>query len=299
MRKLLFIVLFSAALMQQIYAQEGYANLSIDNDLFFVQDMYYSSGIFLQYGREIKTASSDSLRAYGLWELGQEIYTPSNRYTKDTFEYDYPYGGWSYLKYSRQKEISSNKQIELGLQLGVTGDWSLGRWSQNTYHREVLGLRENAWVDQVPEAVHVNFFAGYFYQKEWANQLRFQGHLYGRLGTQRTDIGARLGLNLGLSNVLGLGANTRYFKEQGQGFYFGIDTNYLAHDYMVSGSLFNDDAPLTAVLEPLRMVVEMGFALQGEQWKFLFLYKNRSPDNALQPKKAHHLMTLSLTRFFD
>ncbi len=287
------------SVMQESYAQEGYANLSIDNDLFFVQDIYYSSGIFLQYGKEIRMSSKDSLRTYGMWELGQEIYTPSNHFSTDTSNYDYPYGGWSYLKYSRQKEISSNKQFELGLQLGATGDWSLGRWSQNTYHREVLRLRENAWVGQMPSAVHINLFAGYFYQKEWINQLRFQSHLYGRLGTQRTDLGARVGLNLGLANVLGLAANSRYFTTWGQGFYIGIDTNYLAHDYMVSGSLFNDDAPFTVELEPSRLVVEMGFAAQGEQWKFVFLYKNRSPDTALQPKKSHHLMTVSLSRFFE
>ena len=117
--------------------------------------------------------------------------------------------------------MSPNKQFEVGLQFGFTGDWSLGRWFQNTYHREVLGLAENAWVDQVPDAVHVNLFAGYFHQKELAEQIHFQGHIYGRLGTQRTDIGARLGLNLGLAKALGLAANTGYFTTPGQAFYFG------------------------------------------------------------------------------
>ena len=41
----LFISLFSTALWGQ-----NYGGLSIDNDLFFGKDYYYSSGIFLQYG---------------------------------------------------------------------------------------------------------------------------------------------------------------------------------------------------------------------------------------------------------
>ncbi|MDB4186782.1 lipid A deacylase LpxR family protein [Flavobacteriaceae bacterium] len=299
MKRLLLIVFCVSSAIQGMYGQEGYFNLSIDNDFFFVNDIYYTSGIFLQYGKEVKKTCSDSLRHYDLWELGQEIYTPSDRYSENTADYDYPYGGWAYLKYSRQKELSPNKQFEVGLQFGFTGDWSLGRWFQNTYHREVLGLAENAWVDQVPDAVHVNLFVGYFHQKELAEQIHFQGHIYGRLGTQRTDIGARLGLNLGLAKALGLAANTGYFTTPGQAFYFGIDSAYIAHDYMITGSLFNEEAPFTSELVPFRLVVETGFALQGEKWKFLFLYKNRSPDNTLQPKKSHHLMTLSLSRFFD
>ena len=114
-----------------------------------------------------------------------------------------------------------------------------------------------------------------------------------------SDKHARLGLNLGLAKALGLAANTGYFTTPGQAFYFGIDSAYIAHDYMITGSLFNEEAPFTSELVPFRLVVETGFALQGEKWKFLFLYKNRSPDNTLQPKKSHHLMTLSLSRFFD
>ena len=41
----LFISLFSNALWGQ-----NYGGLSIDNDLFFGKDYYYSSGIFLEYG---------------------------------------------------------------------------------------------------------------------------------------------------------------------------------------------------------------------------------------------------------
>ena len=95
MKRLLLIVFCVSSAIQGMYGQEGYFNLSIDNDFFFVNDIYYTSGIFLQYGREVKKTSSDSLRHYDLWELGQEIYTPSDRYSGNTADYDYPYGGWA------------------------------------------------------------------------------------------------------------------------------------------------------------------------------------------------------------
>ena len=37
-------------------------------------------------------------KRYAHWTLGQEIYTPSNRYTIDTNKFDYPYGGWLFLE---------------------------------------------------------------------------------------------------------------------------------------------------------------------------------------------------------
>ena len=300
MRRFLF---FSVVLFGQLFslhAQSRYFNLNVDNDLFFVTDYYYSSGIFLQYGRELKTEDEeDAQRQFRLWELGQEIYTPSNRFATDVRLYDYPYGGWTYLKHSRQKEISTKKQYELGLQLGVTGDWSIARWMQNTYHTTVLNLPENAWVDQMPEAVHFNLFGQYFAQRSLGKYLYFMQQWYSTLGTQRMDVGGRFGLNIGSGHYFGLGANTLYNQSQGDAFYVGVNTRYVAHDYMLTGSLFNDKASFTAENVPFRYEVEVGFALQKERWKFFFMYKNRSRDNGLQPEEGHHLMNITLSRFFD
>jgi len=299
LKRLLLLVVFLYG-STSLLAQSKYFNLNVDNDLFFVTDYFYSSGIFLQYGKEIfSETTNDSLRKFKLFELGQEIYTPSNRFSTDPQEYDYPYGGWTYLKFSQQKELSANKQYEVGLQVGVTGDWSIARWMQNTYHTNVLGLPENAWVNQVPEAVHINVFAQYFYQKKWGEYLQYVSQSYSSLGTQRIHLGHRIGLNIGDRNVFGLGANTLYNKGNGDAFYIGLNSSYVFHDYMLSGSLFHDKALFIADNVPFRYEVEVGFALQNNRWKFLFLYKNRSRDNALQSKTSHHLMNITLSRFFD
>ena len=299
MKKLLLLVVFLWG-TTLLFGQSRYFNLNVDNDLFFVTDYYYSSGIFLQYGKEIfAETTNDSLRKFQLFEVGQEIYTPSDRFSIDPQEYDYPYGGWTYIKVSQQKEISKNKQYEIGLQLGVTGDWSLARWMQNTYHTNVLGLPENAWVNQVPEAFHLNVFAQYFYQKQWGKYLRYIHQNYSSIGTQRMHLGNRMGLNIGNGTVFGLGANTLYNQGDGDAMYIGINSSYVFHDYMIEGSLFNDKALFTAENIPFRYEIEIGFAIQNNRWKFLFLYKNRSRDNALQPTASHHLMNITLSRFFD
>lgn len=294
-----FFVGFFFVFCNTLSAQEhtAYFNFYLDNDIFFITDQYYSSGIFFQYGK-VQEATKDSLKRYRMWELGQEMYTPSKRYSSDTADYDYPYGGWSYIKHTRQREISQHKQIEYGLQLGVTGDWSLARWMQNTYHRNVLDLPENAWVDQVAEALHANLFFGYFHQKQWADVIRFRQYSYTRLGTQRTDLGTRMGVSIGSTDALGLGANTLYARRPGDALYIGIDGSYVFHDYMSSGSLFNADSPFTTDPVHWRLTLEVGLVFQGEDWKFLFLYKSRSRDNIFQPQSTHHLMNITYSRFF-
>ena len=82
-----------------------YLNLGVDNDLYFGLDRYYSSGIFISIG-ELKPKAEQKEaypKAYVHWTLGQEIYTPSNRYTIDTNKFDYPYGGWLFLERSFEK----------------------------------------------------------------------------------------------------------------------------------------------------------------------------------------------------
>ena len=80
------------------YAQQ-YLNLSVDNDLYFGIDRYYSSGVFISMGnlKPVTDKEAAPSKRYAHWTLGQEIYTPSNRYTIDTNKFDYPYGGWLFF----------------------------------------------------------------------------------------------------------------------------------------------------------------------------------------------------------
>ena len=173
-----------------LVAQE-YFSLNVDNDLYFETDHYYSSGIFLQYGKQIET--QDTLKKYILWELGQEIYTPDSRYTSNSTTFDYPYGGWTSLKLTFQKERSKKKQTQWGIQIGVTGDASGAQWMQNNYHRLVLRLPELPWTDQVSQAFHLNAFLDSFNRWKLNEELSLQTHLFTTAGTQKIMGGAAAG----------------------------------------------------------------------------------------------------------
>ena len=75
---------------------QRYVGLNVDNDLYFGIDRYYSSGIFFEFGKLLKKPQ-DSLSKWGYvsrhWTIGQEINTPSFRYTASLSNMDYPYNG--------------------------------------------------------------------------------------------------------------------------------------------------------------------------------------------------------------
>ena len=97
-----FLLLTLWAIGSVVSNAQRYINLSVDNDLYFGTDWYYSSGIFISTGKLkiVENQEEGFPKTYLHWTLGQEIYTPSTRYTRDESYFDYPYGGWLYLDYN-------------------------------------------------------------------------------------------------------------------------------------------------------------------------------------------------------
>lgn len=298
--RLFLCVIFSFT--QSISFAQKYFSLDVDNDLYFSSDKYYSSGIFLQYGKKLnpkEKVDQESSRSYLLLELGQEIYTPSDRYSTNNSDYDYSYGGWLYLKAAFQEEITSNNHWQWGVQFGATGDTSLAQWIQNTYHRLFLNLRELAWTDEAPQAFHMNAFVDSFRRWHFGEFVAFQTHLNSTLGTQRISAALALGFNLGNQIVLPNGGNVLLGKKKGSGIYLGGRIQYIAHDYMLSGSLFKDNNPLSLPVNRVRTLIEIGYSFHKGPWRISTVFFNRSPDNKAQNQKKHRYLKITLTRFLE
>ena len=80
---------------------QSYIEISVDNDLYFKTDHYYSSGIFISYGKK----KEDKIY---YWTLAQHIYNPSLRYTNDISVMDYPYSGWLFAQHEREYFLKEN-----------------------------------------------------------------------------------------------------------------------------------------------------------------------------------------------
>ena len=154
MKKLIFIGLIAFLFTTGSLPAQRYLNLSVDNDLFFGRDRYYSSGIFISAGK--LNQNSDTLIKYVHWTLGHEIYTPSLRYTKDVEYFDYPYGGWLFFQRAEERQLSSSSSWLWSIKVGVTGKDSFAQLLQNLYHDKILGLPNMAWEKPVPQRFHVN-----------------------------------------------------------------------------------------------------------------------------------------------
>ena len=277
-------------------AQSSYFNLDVENDLYFLTDEYYSSGIFLEVGKFIE---KDSIKKYKIWELGQEIYTPSDTESKDFQNYDYPFGGWTFLKYILQIEEKKNSFFEYGFQFGLTGEWSLADKIQNFYHKKIINADIPTWEAQIPEAIHLNMFASYYFHTPITSKIFMYRKFKAILGTQRIGIETNFGLNYGL-NVNDKISNSLYLDSSRLGIYFGFNPSLVFHDFMLSGKGFQkEEALFTARSKYFRLIFDLGFSYKIKNWKLIYIYKNRTPDNFLQPKKQHHYNKLSISYFFN
>jgi len=198
--KKIFFYAFLLGCLQFISGQK-YVRLSVDNDLYFLTDRYYSSGIFLSYGyKKIKQVDElDSLdnSTYVHWHLGQEVYTPARLQTKDLSKLDYPFGGWLFIEREVHKYLNKNTAYAWGIQIGTTGDESLAPWMQNFYHLNFLKLPRVTWEDAMPQEMHLNLNVNMKKKFMLEEKFYFLSDFFSSLGTQKKTIGAQFGFFMG------------------------------------------------------------------------------------------------------
>ena len=159
--------------------------LSVDNDLYFKTDYYYSSGLFLSHGKEIQKDSSLLERYFSDWKLGQIIYNPSKRYATDRESLDYLLVD-TYFYAIRKKKLSSTNEGISTIELGVSGDASLAKAAQNLYHEWILNLPPLSWTAAMPQQFHLGVGANYFQCLTLGDYLALVPDIRGTLSTYQT-----------------------------------------------------------------------------------------------------------------
>ncbi len=285
---------------QFIYGQK-YVKLSVDNDLYFVTDRYYSSGIFLSYGykKGNPKAKLDSIdnSTYVNWHLGQEVYTPARLQTRDLSKLDYPFGGWLFIEREVLKYFNDRTAFAWGIQIGTTGDESLAPWMQNFYHLNFLKLPKVTWEEAMPQEIHLNLNINMKKKFMIEDKFYFLSDFFGSLGTQKTTLGAQFGFFMGKTNRFSFMGNPIKSKaDTGLSFYIGSRQEYRFHDYMISGSLFNDNATFTLPSRRYRNSFEFGATLNNQKWEILAMISNTSRDNENQLFFRHTYLNISISK---
>ncbi|MDG2146765.1 MAG: DUF2219 family protein [Flavobacteriaceae bacterium] len=299
--KKIFFYTFLLGCLQFISGQK-YARLSVDNDLYFLTDRYYSSGIFLSYGyKKIKQVDElDSLdnSTYVHWHLGQEVYTPARLQTRDLSKLDYPFGGWLFIEREVHKYLNKNTAYAWGIQIGTTGDESLAPWMQNFYHLNFLKLPRVTWEDAMPQEMHLNLNVNMKKKFMLEEKFYFLSDFFSSLGTQKTTIGAQFGFFMGKTNRFSFMGNPLKSKgDNGLSFYIGSRQEYRFHDYMISGSLFNDSANFTLPSRKYRSSFQFGASLNNDKWEILAMISNTSRDNENQLFFRHTYLNISISKY--
>jgi len=85
--------------------------------------------------------------------------------------------------------------------------------------------------------------------------------------------------------------------DNGLSFYIGSRQEYRFHDYMISGSLFNDSANFTLPSRKYRSSFQFGASLNKDKWEILAMISNTSRDNENQLFFRHTYLNISISKY--
>ena len=280
--------LFLLSITFSISAQ-SYIELSVDNDLYFKTDHYYSSGIFISYGKK----KEDKIY---YWTLAQHIYNPSLRYTNDTSIMDYPYSGWLYAQHEREYFLKENSSYSYGFELGVTGGASLAKTFQNFYHKTFLNLPDLTWAGAQPQRIHFGIFGQINKVISITNEIHLLGQLCSKLSSHITNASFRFGIMMGSKNLLPFKRTNLITNEDSTGIYFGTTQEYRPHDFTLSGSFRDDKSELILPSIKQRNNFEAGIYVRKDKWSISILYQLMSKFTPDQLFNNHEVLNLTIRK---
>lgn len=294
--RLLFTI--SIALLPLRSWSQSELTISVDNDLYFNSDYYYSSGLFMSYSQERQLDSSLSARSFSQWKLGQLIYTPRKRYATDIAEMDYPFSGYLFIRHQKEKLVPNKRGLRYGVELGISGDASLAQPVQNLYHDWVLQLRPLSWTADMPQQLHLGADIKYFKSLRLTQKLALLPDATAVLSSYKTMGAARLGLLIGSTVKMPFDFNPLMYAQKGWGLYLGWQQQYFLHDFPLEGGLFTSDEVFTLPSNQARNIGEFGVVVHSETWRLQGVYVTSSKDTPGQKRNRHRYLNISISRFF-
>lgn len=282
---------------------QRYVGISVDNDLYFGIDRYYSSGIFLEYGKILKL-NKDSLKIDQAiishhWTLGQEINTPSFRETEELSKMDYPYNGWLFLRFTEDHFKRPNFGVGWGILIGTSGaEASLAKTMQNNYHKYILNLEELSWAYSIPQKFHLNFQATIRWGIPIENNLKFVQESKLHLGTFRTRASSRIGLQLGNLEGLPFFGNRVEYIKSGTALFLGKVFYYNYNDYSLTGNLVTPNTPFDFEANDFVNNLQAGIIFYSKMWSVRFLVNSISKKLVSQRYNRHPYLNMTLIKIF-
>jgi len=306
----LFLIFFaSTTAYGQTYKNE--VGAMTDNDVYiaYMQDRYYTNGIF---GYHRHALDQDKLtgnieKKVIEFEAGQKIYNPYSANAADVSLHDRPftaylYGGVALNLFYKKEDI-----LRVSAQLGIIGPGALGKQTQTIFHN-VLGMYPvNGWEYQLNNEAAINMELAYthLFYRTANGHLDISGASGILIGNTFTGANAGAVIRVGNFNPFTQSsyANSRIVNKTGAKnkvrnelfFFTKPQLNYAAYDATIEGGLFiKDKGPVTFGLRNFVYSQQLGVNFAAARWssKFIVTLKSRESDGNA---KAYHYGSIVLT----
>ena len=275
-------------------------SLRHDNDFLVFTDRYYSSGIFLSYGKRLEEGIFNSGHEQLIFLLNQEIYTPSNASTTNIVEMDRPYAGflgftvgWSFAKNSNDLEVN----FMSGIAGKNSGAGSFHRW----YHNALEIPKPPSWAYEIDNSFHFNLYCRFSH--EWrlapgdfgvflAIQPQFA------VGTKDIYAQPELITYFGKRNTMDKSSAYHKIGSKDRELFFALRTGYrfVGHNAMLEGNLFGDNSSF--VVNPKTVMFSAGFDFQYSNGHDDYWLGYRFNSEETKETNSHKYIILSYARSF-
>jgi hypothetical protein len=311
-RLLLIISIVSgSSVSAQIFKQE--LSFTTENDIYFYQDRYYTSGTFVHYryasGAAKRKNNPNLVKTTTEFELGHEIYTPYSAKAPDPALHDRPFTGYLYGAAAFNRFYKNESMLRFRVEGGIIGPPALGKEIQMGYHT-LLGIYEpKGWEYQLKSESGLNLSLDYQNlllrsANKMADLTMVSSALLGN-----TFSGANLGmlLRLGKLNYLYESITNNSLisleapeKKSWELFLYTIPRiNYVAYDATIMGGLFlKDKGPITFDAETFVYSQQIGISLSAKRWSanYNIVLKGREVKSEAKP---HSYGSISLAYRFN
>lgn len=285
---ILFILFITLNLSSQTAYRDQQLSITSENDVYKLQnkDQYYSNGIIFNYrfvprpGTFYRAKKNDSVKYIINIELAHKFYTPFDIKRTDVRTFDRPYAGTLNGALSVTKFPSKDRAWTYGFDLGIVGKASGAEAFQIWYHNWANFPEPQGWEYQIKNELYLNFIGEF--NKQF---LLLPGTIdlvtYSKisLGTTRFNIDNGLDFRFGKLQSL----NQSAFKNSliGKGsdefeghnyFFVGFGAEYVIHNTLIEGSIWNDKDPHTEEVINWVGHWRIGWAANSENTTFKMTY---------------------------
>ncbi|MFK5938447.1 MAG: lipid A deacylase LpxR family protein [Sulfurimonas sp.] len=300
-------------------------NLQYENDLVFVSDSDYTSGIKLENIYSIKDVTSPWLKMPFFYDeqnyhfasirVSQQIFTPQDIFSKEIVVDERPYAGWLYIDFGLH-ESTEDELYSLNLQVGIVGPGSLAEESQKTVHGTLNLKIPQGWDNQLKNELGINLILQHKWRlvpeplygiesnfmpfvevsagnvKTYARVgalMRFGINPANDFGSSSIDVGGESGIPTSAGSLLTEGKDWSFSVN------LGLALTVVAHDIFLDGNTFNSSHSIEK--EPFVVYASYGLSVRYKHVAIEYILTDTTKEFKLQPR-SHEYGSLLFSYIF-